>query len=110
MDLLDRLLGHDSWTTQQLLTLADSLSEEQPDRRFDIGHQTLRRTFVHIIHNMEVWSALMAGHEVDASDAATNTSVSAMTARLDTATARPGPRGKISSPSKRLGRSLGGSH
>ena len=88
MDLLDRLPGHDGWTTRQLLTLADALSDEQLDRQFDIGHQTLRRTFLHIIHNMEVWSALLAGENVDAREAATNASIKAMTARLDAATAR----------------------
>ena len=88
MDLLDRLLGHDGWTTRQLLTLADALSDEQLDRQFAIGHRTLRRTFLHVIHNMEVWSALLAGDSVDAPDAATDALITAMTARLDAAAAR----------------------
>ncbi len=51
MDLLDRLLGHDSWTTRQLLDLAGTLSDNQLDQEFDIGHRTVRRTFAHIIWN-----------------------------------------------------------
>jgi uncharacterized damage-inducible protein DinB len=64
MDLLDRLLGHDAWTTRQLLAICDSLGDEQLDREFNIGHRTLRRTLDHIIRNMEIWSALMAEQEV----------------------------------------------
>ena len=53
MDLLDRLLGHDAWTTRQLLPRCINLPDEALDRRFDIGQQTLQRTFAHIIENME---------------------------------------------------------
>jgi uncharacterized damage-inducible protein DinB len=60
IDLLDRFLGHDAWTTRQLLDICSTLSEDQLDRDFDIGHRTLRRTLDHIIHNMETWSSLMA--------------------------------------------------
>ena len=60
MDLLDRLLGHDAWTTRQLLEICDNLPDETLDRDFDIGHRTLRRTLHHIISNMEIWSSLMA--------------------------------------------------
>jgi uncharacterized damage-inducible protein DinB len=63
MDLLDRLLGHDVWTTQQLLDICADLPKESLDREFDIGHRTLRRTLDHIISNMETWSCLMAGME-----------------------------------------------
>ena len=60
MDILDRLLGHDAWTTRQLLDICSTLPEHQLDREFDIGHRTLRRTLDHIIHNMESWSSLMS--------------------------------------------------
>jgi len=59
MDLLDRLLGHDYATTRHLLVLSGDLSDAALDRPFDIGHETLRRTFVHIIGNMEVWTDLI---------------------------------------------------
>ncbi len=68
MNLLDRLLGHDAWTTRQLLAIAARLSEEQLDREFDIGHRSLRATFNHIIHNMEVWSSLMAAEGIRRQD------------------------------------------
>jgi uncharacterized damage-inducible protein DinB len=60
MDILDRLLGHDAWTTRQLLLRCRELTDEQLDRRFDIGDRSLRETFLHVIENMEIWTALMA--------------------------------------------------
>lgn len=60
MDLLDRLLRHDAWTTKQLLEICGTLSDEQLDQEFDIGHRTLRATLHHVIANMEIWSSLMA--------------------------------------------------
>jgi len=63
MDLLDRLLQHDAWTTRQLLEICGPLSDEQLDREFDIGHRTLRGTLDHVVWNMEVWLSLMAGVE-----------------------------------------------
>ena len=59
MDLLDRLLGHDAWTTRELLLRCRSLTDEQLDRPFPIGHATLRATFDHVIWNIEVWTDLM---------------------------------------------------
>lgn len=61
MDLLDRLLGHDAWTTRELLLRSRSLTDDEIDREFDIGHRTLRRTFQHMIRNMEVWTDLISG-------------------------------------------------
>jgi uncharacterized damage-inducible protein DinB len=60
MDLLDRLLGHDAWTTRQLLVLCRNLPSGQLDHEFDIGHRTVRATLHHIIGNMEEWSAQIA--------------------------------------------------
>ena len=64
MDLLDRLLGHDSWTTRHLLERSRELSDEQLDRVFDIGHGALRSTLVHMVGNVEVWTDLMHGRPV----------------------------------------------
>lgn len=61
MDLLDRLLGHDAWTTNQLLVLCQGLSADDLDRVFDVGHGTLRETFAHMIGNVEVWTGLLRG-------------------------------------------------
>lgn len=59
MDLLDRLLGHDRWTTRRLLELSAPLDDAALDHEFDIAHGTVRRTFEHIIRNVEVWTRLM---------------------------------------------------
>ena len=66
MDVLDRILGHDAWTTRQLLEIAAELSDEQLDQEFDIGHRTIRKTFDHIVWNIECWSDLMKARTVRA--------------------------------------------
>ena len=63
MNLLDRLLGHDAWTTCRLLKLAASLPDDDLDRDFDLGRRTLRATFDHMIRNVEVWTDLMRSRE-----------------------------------------------
>ena len=89
MDLLDRLLGHDAWTTRQLLLRCRGLADAALDREFDIGHRTVRATLAHIIRNVEVWSDLMSGQPVRADPGAgpQGRSVSALIARLDRAAA-----------------------
>jgi len=59
MDLLDRLLGHDAWTTGTLFDLTQGLSDEQLDHEFDIGSRTLRNTVEHVVRNIEGWTDLM---------------------------------------------------
>ena len=66
MDLLDRLLEHDRWATDQLLDLSRGLTDAQLDQEFDIGHRTLRATLEHMIFNVGFWTALMTGQPVDA--------------------------------------------
>jgi len=63
MNILDRLLGHDTWTTRQLLLACQNLTNDDLDRVFEIDHGTLRHTFVHLIDNLETWTDLMAGRE-----------------------------------------------
>jgi len=60
MDLLDRLLGHDRWTTAQLLERCRELRTEQWMQPFDLGHRTLEATFLHMIGNVRGWTELMA--------------------------------------------------
>ncbi len=64
MDLLDRLLGHDRWTTAQLLERCRELRAAQWTQPFDLGHQTLAATFQHMIGNVRVWTDLMAERPV----------------------------------------------
>ena len=61
MDLLDRLLANDRWTTGRILQLSRGLSESEFNQPFDVGHQTLAATLEHIIFSLEVWAAAMAG-------------------------------------------------
>lgn len=68
MDLLDRMLGHDRWTTARLLELSRGLSDEQLDQPFELGHRTVRATFVHMIAAVEVWNAGMSGQPHDMRD------------------------------------------
>ena len=64
MDILDRLLAHDAWTTRQLLLACESLPDQWLDQEFDIDQRSLRRTFVHLIDNMELWTDLLCAREV----------------------------------------------
>ena len=64
MTIIDQLLDHDSWTTDQLLIICADLSDGDLDREYDIGHRTIRQTLAHVIRNMEIWSSLMAGESV----------------------------------------------
>jgi uncharacterized damage-inducible protein DinB len=59
MDLLDRLLAHDTWTTRQLLLACQPLSDELLDREFEIDHKSLRETFIHMVDNLETWTDLL---------------------------------------------------
>ena len=65
MDLLDRLLGHDSWTTTRFLSLSRGLTAAQFDQPFDTGHRTLRGTFAHMSAVVAFWTAVMTGQPVD---------------------------------------------
>ena len=59
MDLLDRLLEHDRWTTRQVLLICRTLPPEQWRQPFDLGPGTLDDTLRHMIRNIQVWTDLM---------------------------------------------------
>ncbi|MEO7716237.1 MAG: DinB family protein [Capsulimonas sp.] len=61
MTILDRLLGHDAWTTRQLLFRCRELTDAQLDQIFDIGDRSLRDTFVHMIECAEIHMDRMMG-------------------------------------------------
>ena len=86
MDLLDRFLGHDAWTTRQLLLRCQNLSDAQLDHEIDLGHRSLRATLVHVIWNMEAWTDSVSGRPLrpkpESSEAR---SVPGLLARLDAA-------------------------
>lgn len=59
MDLVDRLLAHDTWTTRQLLLACEPMPDRLLDQEFDIDHRSLRKTFVHMIGSIEIWTDLL---------------------------------------------------
>jgi uncharacterized damage-inducible protein DinB len=61
MDLIDNLVEYDRWATTTLLEVCRELPDAHLDQEFDVGHRTLRDTFVHISANIEFWSGFMAG-------------------------------------------------
>jgi uncharacterized damage-inducible protein DinB len=69
MDLLDRLLEHDRWTTRQVLAICRTLPPEQVQQRFDVGHGTLDATLRHVIGNIQLWTELMRTRPVQSWDA-----------------------------------------
>ena len=87
MTLLDRLLGHDAWTTRQMLLLCKPLPNAQLDARFDMSHGSVRSTFLHIIRNMEAWTDVMSGRPIrpKRDDEQDQRSVDGMLKRLDQA-------------------------
>jgi len=74
MDLFDRFAGNDSWHTRRLLEYASTLTEEQLDRPLPTvvellpwreSNKTLRQLLENIIFTKEVWTAALAGTEMD---------------------------------------------
>jgi uncharacterized damage-inducible protein DinB len=82
MDILDRLLGHDAWTTRQVLLHCRDLTDDQLDQNLGIDHGSVRATLVHLIRNMEAWTDQMAGRPVRPSTGQAN-SVAGLVQRLD---------------------------
>jgi uncharacterized damage-inducible protein DinB len=81
MDLFERLLGHDQWTTARYLDMSRSLTDEQLDQEFDIGHRTIRKTFDHMILNVDFWTGQMVGQKVDYSEDRGELTISALEER-----------------------------
>lgn len=62
-DLIRRLHEHRCWVNQQLLRVAESLSEEQLHRRFEIGQGTIWLTLAHLYAAEYVWLQALHGDE-----------------------------------------------
>ena len=84
MDLLDRLLDHDRWTTAQLLERCRDLQPEQWIQPFNLGHQTLAATFQHMLGNVRVWTNLMAARPVQHAPDNTMTTAEDLTVQWQT--------------------------
>ncbi len=67
LDILDRLLGHDAWTTRQILLRCQELSDDQLDQLIEIDHGSVRASLEHMIGNIEVWTDLIAERRPDLS-------------------------------------------
>jgi AraC-like DNA-binding protein/uncharacterized damage-inducible protein DinB len=76
MDLFDRFAGNDSWHTRRLLEYAGTLNDEQLDRSLSTvvevlpwreSNKTLRQLLENIIWTKEVWTAALAGTDMDMS-------------------------------------------
>ena len=61
MDLLDRLLGHDWWTTRQLLLRCRELDDASARREMDAGWGSAHATLTHMVGNVRTWTDLMHG-------------------------------------------------
>jgi uncharacterized damage-inducible protein DinB len=83
MTILEKLLRHDAWTTRLLLTRAAGLSDAALDQPFDMGHRTLRKTFRHIIANMECWCDLVLARPQRSITQTPDDDIPALMARLD---------------------------
>src|SRR4051812_28901000 len=59
MEMLDRYLGYEGWTTGHILTRCQELTREQLHQAFDIGHGSLHETIVHLISVLEIWLEMM---------------------------------------------------
>jgi uncharacterized damage-inducible protein DinB len=81
MNMLDRFLGHDLAVTTELLQRCLDLTDDEMDRVFDVGWGTLRKTFDHMIRNIEVWTDLMMERSVH--PASDHVSASQLLARLE---------------------------
>ena len=73
MDLFDRFAGNDSWHTRKLLEYASTLTDEQLDRPLKNVVEilpwrevtkTLRQLLENIIFTKEVWTAALAGRDM----------------------------------------------
>ncbi len=64
MDILDRLLGHDIWTTRQLLSRCRELTADQWHQPFDVGNGSVSATLRHMLGNIRVWTDLVIGRPV----------------------------------------------
>ena len=83
MTILEKLIRHDAWTTRLLLTRAADLPDAALDQPFDMGHRTLRRTFQHIVANMECWCDLILARSQRPSAQAPNDNIHILLTRLD---------------------------
>lgn len=69
MDLLDRMLEHDRWTTDRILATCRELPQWRLHTHFGVGHATIDTTLRHMIRSVQVWTDLMCRRPVAPPDA-----------------------------------------
>lgn len=62
-DPAEILVIHNRWANEQLLAACASLTDQQMDREFEMGVNTLRKTITHILGAMRGWTDMLAGRE-----------------------------------------------
>jgi len=60
---LDILLKHDRWATRQILEKCVPLTDEQFNRKFEMGPGSLHDTITHMAAAQRFWGDLLAGRE-----------------------------------------------
>ena len=83
MDMLDRLLDHDRWTTRQVLAICQTLPPQKLDAALAIGPGSVGATLRHMIANVQVWTDLMYGRPVRATNAVASAGVEELPALFD---------------------------
>lgn len=63
VSVIQRLHHHRAWVNQNLLTTAGRLSEQQLQRKFEIGQGTVWKTLVHMYGAEYVWIEALLGNE-----------------------------------------------
>ena len=87
MDLLDRMLDHDTWATERIFEHAASLTDEQLDQPFALGHGSLRATLSHHTAAIAFWTAQMTSQPIPSSDPDPTASVASIADQFATISA-----------------------
>lgn len=62
-DPIHILLAHNHWATRNVLDACAKLTDEQLDREFEMGLNTVRATMTHVLGAMRGWGDLLAQRE-----------------------------------------------
>lgn len=83
MNLLDRLLEHDRWTTRQVFIVCRTLTLEQLQKPFELGQGTIDETLRHMIRNVQVWTDLMRTRPVQPREPITRAGIEELAALFE---------------------------
>jgi len=63
-DILEILLSHDQWATEQILDACATLTDEQFHQSFPIGPGSLHDTITHMLGAMQTWTQTLSGKQL----------------------------------------------